>query len=101
MQAELQGIKNDSGRESTGDTGRFRIFHKLHEAISYYYDLDELHRFMVSLGINPENRKPFENKNDQALDLVLYMNRKGRLIEMVRALEKSRPHVAWKEIYNG
>lgn len=101
LQAELREIKSEAGIVDTtrsGDTGRLRAFHKLHEAISYYFDLDELHNFMTGLGIDPENRKPFENKSDQALDLVLYMNRKGRLKELVRALEKKRGHVPWMEI---
>ena len=104
LQAELREVKSETGiidSGLSGDTGRLKKFYKLHEAIVYYFDLDELHRFMTSLGIEPENRKPYESKPDQALDLVLHMNREGRLIEMTRALEQSRPHVAWKEIYNG
>ncbi len=101
LQAELLELKNTAGiieDEHSGDTGRLRTFHKIHEAISYYFDLDELHNFMVGLGIDPENRKPYDSKSEQSLDFVLYMNRKGRFIELIRALKESRGHVPWMEI---
>ncbi len=97
MQREIDEIRTPQG-EKTGDTDRLRAFHKLHDAIALYFDLDELHDFMYSIGVNPENRKPYDSKNEQTLDLVLYMRRQGRFIELVRGLERTRPHVEWQGI---
>lgn len=100
IQLQIDEIKNDvtPPTRRKGDTGDLKRYHKLHEAMAAHFDLTELHNFMYSIGVNPENRKPYEPKTEQTLDLVLYMRRKGRFIELIQALEKARPHIKWKGI---
>lgn len=96
LQQEIDELKPSLAAVGrTGDTDKLKILHKLHDAIAFYFDLDELHGLMYEIGVNPEERNPYGAKNEQTLDLVLYMRRQGRFIELVRALERTRPKVDW------
>lgn len=53
---------------------------------------------MFSLGVNPENVNPMGNLTDQAMGLVLHMQSRGRMAELVTELKKHRPHINWDAV---
>lgn len=59
-----------------------------------HFDGEEVHNLCVSLGIDYDNLKGIA-KIGKIREVVLQMNREGRLPELVAHCREARPHLAW------
>lgn len=69
---------------------RMRLRHGLVE----HFDLSEFRVLCADLNINYDVLDG-EGLDDKAVDLVDYMDRRGRIAELVAACRKNRPNAAW------
>lgn len=97
LQLEIERIKHQFPKKKT-DTGELKLISKLHDAIAELFNIVELQNFIYDLGLNPEDHEPYGTIHDKALSITLFMSRMGRMDELIKALEKARPHVKWSEI---
>jgi len=67
---------------------------KLRENINRYFSLDEIESLCFDLGVDFENIGG-SSKPGKVLELIQYMERRGRLDELAQACNKSRPNVDW------
>lgn len=63
----------------------------LHQILSTHFSLDELRMLGFQLGVEYENLGG-DTLNRKALELVMYMERNGRLPDLQAALKALRPH---------
>ena len=68
---------------------------KLRKLIVSFFDISELKDLAFDLGINFDNLSGDSGK-DKARELILLMERKGRLDDLIMACEENRPHIVWK-----
>ena len=70
---------------------------QLRETIAEAFDASELATLCFDLGVDYENLDAV-GKDDKARELVAYMNRAGRLGELVQACRRQRPSAAWPDL---
>ncbi len=66
----------------------------LRENMNRYFSLDEIESLCFDLGVDFENIGG-SSKPGKVLELIQYMERRGRLDELAGACAKSRPNVDW------
>lgn len=66
----------------------------LRENMNRYFSLDEIESLCFDLGVDFENIGG-SSKPGKVLELIQYMERRGRLEELAGACAKSRPNVDW------
>ncbi len=71
---------------------------KLRENINRYYSLDEIESLCFDLGVDFENIGG-SSKPGKVLELIQYMERRGRLLELADSCRKFRPHIDFGEQY--
>lgn len=69
----------------------------LYTLLSTYFSMSELHDFCFQLGVSFEDI-PGATRSAKARELVGYMNRNGRLPELVRKGRRLRSHVTWPRV---
>lgn len=74
--------------------------HRLRDALSAGFNLDELQSLCFELGIDYENLGG-QGKAGKTRELVGYMDRRGRLEDLARAAARMRPDLAWDEVASG
>ena len=67
---------------------------KLQRMIDRYFDLNEVQRLAVAVGVDFENLKG-DTKVSKADALVSWADRNGRLDDLVVELRRERPFVGW------
>lgn len=65
-----------------------------HRLLDKHFNLAELKALCFALGVDFYNLGG-EGKTDKARELVLYMDRRGRVPDLLRAAAAARPGVAW------
>ncbi len=68
----------------------------LRQMIVEYFSEAELRELCFDLEV-PYEDLPGPSKSEKVIDLISYMERRGRLVEMVVMCQQSRPHVDWPE----
>ncbi|MCL5996109.1 MAG: tetratricopeptide repeat protein [Chloroflexi bacterium] len=66
----------------------------LRQNLIEYFNTDELRSLCFDLGIDWESLAG-EGKNAKARELITYMQRRGKLDELMKAVREVRPTVAW------
>lgn len=96
IRAELARLASRvDGIEARGvAAGRLPADGLLHDAIAQAFSLGELRSLAFGLEVDAEELNG-EGLSDQALALVLYMRRRGRLGALLKELQAQRPHVKW------
>ncbi len=64
------------------------------DQISRYFNLEEMRDLCFRLGIEYDDL-PGEGKSAQVRELVMRVQRNGRLSELLPLLQQLRPHVQW------
>lgn len=67
----------------------------LHETIADSFNSSELNELEARLAINPDELIG-DGLKDEALKLVLYMRRRGKLNALLAELQRVRPHIRWE-----
>jgi len=80
--------------EREHDTNELHRRHLLHEALSECFSDEELNRFMYGLGVDYETVEG-DTKKEKSFQFVLYMQRHGRFIDLIKAAMVARPHIDW------
>lgn len=70
---------------------------QLREMLTLYFNEGELRDICLELDVDYETL-PGKGKGNKARELVLYLDRRGRLSEMVEKCQRLRPHVSWASI---
>jgi hypothetical protein len=70
----------------------------LHRLLAQYFDREELRTLCFELGIDYDDLGG-EGKTNKARELVAYLERHGRLFELITLGKKLRPHVDWEAPY--
>jgi hypothetical protein len=70
---------------------------QLRETLVQRFSEGELQTLCFDLGIDVETL-PGESKVDRARELLIYLDRRGRIPELVTLVKNKRPDVAWDEI---
>ncbi|MCP4356664.1 MAG: hypothetical protein GY796_01440 [Chloroflexi bacterium] len=70
---------------------------ELQKLLATHYDLQELRTLALHLNLDLEDVRG-ERKSDKARELTLLLARQNRLLELLAALQKERPHVNWPPI---
>jgi hypothetical protein len=68
---------------------------RLHRLLTRYFDREELRTLCFNLGVDYDDLEG-EGKTNKARELVAYLERHGRLLELVTLGKKLRPHVDWE-----
>jgi DNA-binding NarL/FixJ family response regulator len=61
------------------------------------FDKSELRMLCFHLGIDYADSLPGESKEDKAQDLIGYLERRDRILELVQAGKQLRPDIAWDD----
>lgn len=69
----------------------------LHQNINQHFDISELKSICLELNIDYENLSGY-NKLDKCRELISYLQRRGRLNDLIHVCERQRPHIKWGEI---
>ena len=85
--------RTDDGSSRTDRSGTIDL-NGLRSGLIRYFSLSELHDLCFELGIDFDDLGG-ASKADKARELISYLDRRGRLPELVRILRQQRPHVAW------
>jgi GAF domain-containing protein len=64
---------------------------KLHRVLSRHFSYDELHNLCLDLGVPFENL-PGTSRDAKARELVLYLQRRGRILELFKQIRLLRPN---------
>lgn len=67
---------------------------RLRQLLAHHFDASELHTLCFDLGVDYDDLRG-EGKSDKARELVAYLDRRGRLSELVALARRLRPNVAW------
>jgi len=67
----------------------------LKNELSELFSLDELKILAFELKIDPDSVSSAQQKDSYAMDLVLYLRRRGRINELLEPLKKLRPKHRW------
>jgi len=70
---------------------------ELHRNIETHFDISELRTLCFKLGIDYDNLSG-SNKLDKCRELITFLQRRGRLSELVEYCLLQRPNVAWREL---
>lgn len=70
---------------------------QLREQLSEHFNQEELKDLCFELALDYEDL-PASGKKYKVRELVQEMYRKGRLLDLIRALEQARPHLKWPRI---
>jgi len=68
---------------------------RLRQILTTYFDAGELRTLCFDLGVDYDNL-PGGGKADKARELISYLERRGRLPELVRIGRQLRPDVSWE-----
>ena len=69
---------------------------KLHDLLTEHFDASELQGLCFQLGLDYDEL-PGSTKPDKARELILYLNRRRRIHELVEAGKTLRPTVQWED----
>ena len=67
---------------------------RLHKMLDRYFNEQELRSLMFGLGVEYDSLLG-AGVSDKARELIGYMNRRGRLVELLQAVNKERPAIIW------
>jgi hypothetical protein len=74
---------------------------QLHAAICQAFDDEELRTLCFSLGLDYDALRG-EGRDAKARELIAYAERRGQLLDLVRAIQQARPHnLYWSEARRG
>jgi len=68
---------------------------RLRHSITVYFDAEELRTLCFDLGVDYDDLRG-AGKTNKARDLVAYLERRGRVAELVQACSRRRPDAAWE-----
>jgi AAA+ ATPase superfamily predicted ATPase len=80
--------------EDSGEARRVSLT-KLHELLVRHFDQEELRSLLFDLGVDFDALRG-EGKAAKARELILYLERRGRLNDLVNKLQRLRPNVSWE-----
>lgn len=80
---------------SENSGGEYAHLVKLFKALARYFDEEELRTLCFILGIEFDALKG-EGKANKARELILYLDRRGRIAELIQNCKRLRPHVSWE-----
>jgi hypothetical protein len=69
---------------------------ELREILDTYFNEEDLITFCSDLGVDYDNL-PAKGKVNKARELIFYLERRGRLSELVQRGKHVRPNVSWKD----
>lgn len=67
---------------------------RLHELLAKHFNDQELRTLCFRLGLDIADL-PGEGKSAKARELVTYMERRGRIADLIAQAKRERPHVNW------
>ena len=70
---------------------------KIRDALYYCYNDDELRVLCTDLGIEYEDLKG-DTRQVRVIELIGYLQRRGRIQDLIAVCSKQRPHVNWVEL---
>lgn len=70
---------------------------ELRQALMAYFDIGDLKTVCFDLGID-FNSIPGESKSEKVVELIGYVTRTGRVIELIDQCSKLRPNVPWDNL---
>jgi len=73
---------------------RQKVLTELRQILDARFDAGELRTLCFDLGVDYDDL-PGEGKSDKARELVAYLERHGRLSELIRTGKQLRPDIAW------
>ena len=79
---------------SSNISGEYAHLVKLHETLNRYFDVEELRTLCFALGIDFDTLKG-EGKANKARELIMYLDRRGRVSELIQNGKRFRPHISW------
>lgn len=68
---------------------------KLRQILNDYFNESELQNLAFDLGLDYENL-PGKSKGDKARELIAFLERRGRLSELVQTCYQLRPNASWE-----
>ncbi|MGD9099713.1 MAG: hypothetical protein PVF45_04480 [Anaerolineae bacterium] len=68
---------------------------QLRQSLTTHFDVEELRTLCYDLGVDYDDLRG-EGRTNKARDLVTYMERRGRLSELIETCSRRRPHVSWQ-----
>lgn len=69
---------------------------KLRQQIVRYFNKGDLADLIYDLGVDPDDI-PGTTKRDQARELILYCDKRGKMNDLLTICKEMRPHVSWPE----
>jgi 2'-5' RNA ligase/tetratricopeptide (TPR) repeat protein len=69
---------------------------KLAQLLTKYFDKEELRTLCFNLGVD-YNDLPAEGKTNKARELVSYLERRSRIIELIEVCQQLRPDILWAD----
>ncbi|MBE2202333.1 MAG: hypothetical protein IAE79_27225 [Anaerolinea sp.] len=85
---------NDENRETAV------FLSQLRQTLIRYFDKSDLHHLAADLGVEFDEL-PGATRSDKALALIDYLQRHGRLPDLITRCRQLRPHAAWPEMEEG
>ena len=82
------------GRKRRSTEGLYRT--KLHRLLTAHFDAEELRTLCFDLLIDYDDLRG-EGKASKARELVTYLERRGRIDDLVAIVNQLRPHVDWED----
>lgn len=73
---------------------------KLFEILVEYFDEEELRTLCFKLNIDYDSLRG-EGKAGKARELILYMERQGPILDLLKACKKERPNAPWRNVVLG
>ncbi len=71
---------------------------QLRELLTACFDEEELHTLSADMGV-PYEDLPAQGKTNKARELVQYLERRHRILDLVEICKRQRPHVAWAQVH--
>jgi hypothetical protein len=71
---------------------------RLRETLTYLLSDGELRTLCFDMGVDYENI-PGEARADKARELIIHLNRRQQIPELIRVGRRLRPEISWDEIY--
>ena len=71
---------------------------KLHQFLLRHFDEEELKTLCLNLGVDYDGL-PSTGKTGKARELVLYLERHGRITELKNEVIRQRPRVSWRDMF--
>ena len=96
LSSEIEEIKKAPPvSERLTDTGELRASRYLHYRISKRFSRGELDELLHWFGVDPETIEG-ESRDEKSFQFVLYMNRRGKIPQLIERLEQLRPNENWR-----